>query len=82
MAERELRSRLLLQVHDELVLEVPDGEVDAAEGLLRGVMEGAACLSVPLVVEVGPHRRRIARRALGVAAAATSPTPLRRQGAA
>jgi DNA polymerase-1 len=49
-------ARMLLQVHDELVLEVPDGEVEATARLLRGVMEGAACLSVPLVVEVGHGR--------------------------
>ena len=47
---------MLLQVHDELVLEVPNGEVDATAGLLRRVMEGAAHLSVPLVAEVGHGR--------------------------
>jgi DNA polymerase I len=47
-----LRSRLLLQVHDELVLESPDEEVDAIVPLLREAMSGAANLVVPLVVDV------------------------------
>jgi DNA polymerase-1 len=46
-------SRLLLQVHDELVLEVPESELAATADLVRGRMEAAAKLSVPLVVEVG-----------------------------
>ncbi|MGI8846829.1 MAG: DNA polymerase I [Candidatus Dormibacteria bacterium] len=45
-------ARLLLQVHDELVLEVPRHEVDAAVPLVRSAMSGAADLSVPLVVDV------------------------------
>ncbi len=48
-----LRSRLLLQVHDELVLEVWPGERDAVEALVRTAMAGAAELSVPLDVSVG-----------------------------
>ncbi len=46
-------AKMLLQVHDELVFEVPDAEVAATAALLREEMEGAARLSVPLVVEVG-----------------------------
>jgi DNA polymerase I len=54
---RERRdARLLLQVHDELVLEVAEGEVDAVEALVRREMEGAATLSVPLDVEIGHAR--------------------------
>ena len=49
----DLRSRLLLQVHDELVLEVWPGEQDAVEALVREAMAGAADLSVPLDVSVG-----------------------------
>lgn len=45
--------RMLLQVHDELVFEVPMEQVTAAEALIKPVMEGAADLSVPLVVETG-----------------------------
>jgi len=44
---------MLLQVHDELVFEVPVPELEAVEALVRREMEGAATLSVPLVVEVG-----------------------------
>ncbi|MFI2488655.1 DNA polymerase I [Promicromonospora kroppenstedtii] len=51
--ERELSSRLLLQVHDELVLEVFPGEREAAEELLRSEMGAAYELTVPLDVSVG-----------------------------
>ena len=47
-----LQARLLLQVHDELVLEVPRGEVEAAAPILRATMEGALKLDVPLTVDV------------------------------
>jgi DNA polymerase-1 len=40
-------------VHDELVFEVPSAEVEALTALVRREMEGAATLSVPLVVDVG-----------------------------
>jgi DNA polymerase-1 len=46
-------ARMLLQVHDELVLEVPHDELEATSGLLKSVMEAAASLSVPLVADVG-----------------------------
>jgi DNA polymerase-1 len=52
LAASGLRSRLLLQVHDELVLEAPEAEVDAVVGVLRDAMSGAAELVVPLVVDV------------------------------
>ena len=47
------KARLLLQVHDELIFEVPKKEADKTEAVIRGVMEGAASLSVPLTVDVG-----------------------------
>ena len=47
-----LRARMLLQVHDELVLEVPREEVDAAVPILRSTMEEALKLDVPLTVDV------------------------------
>ncbi|MCW2246726.1 DNA polymerase-1 [Azospirillum fermentarium] len=47
------RSRLLLQVHDELLFEVPEDEVEALSAAVRTVMEGAASLSIPLVAEAG-----------------------------
>ncbi|HST36984.1 MAG TPA: DNA polymerase I [Allosphingosinicella sp.] len=50
-------TRMLMQVHDELVFEVPEGEVDGATKVIRAVMERAAepaePLSVPLGVEIG-----------------------------
>jgi len=48
-----LPARMLLQVHDELVFEVPQAQAKAAADVIRRTMEGAATLSVPLVVEVG-----------------------------
>ncbi|HET9422773.1 MAG TPA: DNA polymerase I [Nocardioides sp.] len=51
--EGDLRSRMLLQVHDELVFEVAEGERDALESLVRDQMGGAADLLVPLDVSVG-----------------------------
>ena len=53
-------TRMLLQVHDELVFEVAEGEVDAASAVIKAVMAGATgpsvALSVPLGVEVGTGR--------------------------
>lgn len=51
LVEAGLAARLLLQVHDELVLEAPEAEAEATIAVVRRVMEGAACLSVPLLVE-------------------------------
>ncbi|HLO79229.1 MAG TPA: DNA polymerase I [Magnetospirillum sp.] len=48
-----LSARMLLQVHDELVFEVPDTEIEATRALVKQVMEDAASLDVPLVVETG-----------------------------
>ncbi|MDH3664839.1 MAG: DNA polymerase I, partial [Alphaproteobacteria bacterium] len=49
----DLGARMLLQVHDELVFELPEAELDATAELVRKTMENAAHLSVPLTVEVG-----------------------------
>jgi DNA polymerase-1 len=49
---RGLKTRILLQVHDELVLEAPEGEVDQAAQLTREVMSTAFTLNVPLIVDV------------------------------
>jgi len=46
-------ARMLLQVHDELVFEVPEAEVEATVALVKGVMEKPYPLDVPLVVGVG-----------------------------
>lgn len=53
MKAEGLRARLLLQIHDELVLEVPPEEVEKVESLLKSVMESAWELGVPLIAEVG-----------------------------
>jgi len=53
LSDAGLSARMLLQVHDELVLEVPEAEIEAAGGVLKRVMEGVAQLRVPLLVEVG-----------------------------
>jgi len=53
LADAGLRSRMLLQVHDELVLEVAPGEREEAEQVVREKMAGAAALDVPLDVSVG-----------------------------
>jgi DNA polymerase-1 len=57
--KRRLKSRMTLQVHDELVFEVPESEVDVMKRLVREQMENAHPLEVPLVVElgVGPNWR-------------------------
>jgi len=53
LAARRLASRMLLQVHDELVFEVPQAEVEWAKERIPALMAGVAQLSVPLVAEVG-----------------------------
>jgi len=51
-----LSARMLLQVHDELLFEAPEAEADATAAVAKQVMENAAALSVPLVVETGSGR--------------------------
>ncbi len=57
LAKAKLSARMLLQVHDELLFEVPEAEVEKTVELVKGVMEGACLpareLSVPLVVDAG-----------------------------
>ncbi|GAA2991921.1 DNA polymerase-1 [Microbacterium terrae] len=53
LAADGLRSRVLMQIHDELVVEVAPGEWDAAEAIVRERMGDAATLSVPLDVQIG-----------------------------
>ena len=52
LAEEGLKSKLVLQIHDELDLEVPVDEIDAASALVKETMEGVAQLKVPLIAEV------------------------------
>jgi DNA polymerase-1 len=60
LARSGLKARMLLQVHDELLFETPEAEVEETAQLVKGVMEGACAphceLSVPLVVETGHGR--------------------------
>ena len=53
LERRNLKSRLLMQVHDELLLEVPEEEVEELMKLLKHEMETAVSLDVPLVADVG-----------------------------
>ncbi len=57
LAVKNLNARMLLQVHDELVFEVPEKEIEATTAVVREVMSGAALpvveISVPLTVDVG-----------------------------
>jgi DNA polymerase-1 len=53
LTERNLKTRMILQVHDELILEVPLEEKSEVEQLVRAQMEGVVKLKVPLVADAG-----------------------------
>lgn len=53
LTEQKLQTKLIMQVHDELVLEVPDAELELVKEKLPQLMQGVAQLSVPLLAEVG-----------------------------
>ena len=58
LAAQEIRSvprrpLMVLQIHDELLFDVPEGEVDRLVEMARGKMEGVVRLDVPVVVDVG-----------------------------
>ena len=53
LEKRKMQTRMLLQVHDELVLECPPEELRDAAALVKRLMEGAARLDVPLLAETG-----------------------------
>jgi DNA polymerase-1 len=53
LQKANLRARMLLQVHDELLFEVPEEEIDETAALVKSVMEGVAALSVPLEADAG-----------------------------
>jgi DNA polymerase-1 len=61
LRSRKLKSRMLLQVHDDLLFEVPENEIELMRGLVREKMESVHKLSVPLLVElgVGPNWRDV-----------------------
>jgi DNA polymerase I len=65
LREEGLASRMLVQVHDELLLEVPEGELAEVAGLVVREMKHAAELSVPLEVEVKRGRSWGNMRRLG-----------------
>jgi len=53
LEQERLKTKMLLQVHDELVFDVPDGEVETAQALVQSEMENVIELRVPLVVAIG-----------------------------
>ena len=52
LREEKLETRLLLQVHDELVLEAPDREIERASSVVRETMENVHPMEVPLKVDI------------------------------
>lgn len=50
---RGMQAKMLLQVHDELVLEAPPEEVEEVSALVKSAMEGVRKLEVPLLVDIG-----------------------------
>ena len=52
LKKRNMKSRLILQVHDELLIEAAESEVDEVKAILKDKMENAADLSVPLIADV------------------------------
>lgn len=56
LLKKNMASRMILQVHDELVLEVPNGELELIKPVVREAMEQAMMLSVPLRVDMGVGR--------------------------
>ena len=53
LQKRGLKTKMLLQVHDELVFEAPENEVEEASKIIKAIMEGVVNLSVPFIAEVG-----------------------------
>ena len=51
--KEKIEAKLILQVHDELILDTPEGEIDAVVNLITDSMMGAAKLDVPLEVDIG-----------------------------
>jgi DNA polymerase I len=53
LAEQKRGSRMILQVHDELIFEVPESEIEMMKELVKKEMEGVLKLSVPIKVDMG-----------------------------
>ena len=56
LKEKKMQTKMLLQVHDELIFEVPEEECEELEKLVRQKMEGVVSLKVPLKVDIGVAR--------------------------
>ena len=52
LSKKHLSAKIVLQIHDELLIEAPEAEVEVVSQLLKSEMETAAKLDVPLVVDV------------------------------
>jgi DNA polymerase-1 len=59
MKSRKLKSKMILQVHDELVFDVPDNELDIVKKIIKEIMENVVKLSVPLTVDLGEGKNWI-----------------------
>lgn len=53
LSEADLGAKMLLQVHDELIFEVPDKQIEATSAVVKDTMQNAARLDVPLIVDIG-----------------------------
>src|SRR6185295_17890555 len=53
LEQEKLKTKLIMQVHDELVLEVPESELESVKEQVRELMQNVAKLEVPLIVDVG-----------------------------
>ena len=53
LKDEGFKAKLVLQVHDELIIDCPDEEVEAVKNILKEGMENAVSLAVPLTVEAG-----------------------------
>ena len=52
LTKRNLKSKIVLQVHDEMMLEVPTGEIEEVKEIMKNSMETATILKVPLIAEI------------------------------
>jgi DNA polymerase-1 len=53
LQNRKMRSKMILQIHDELILEAPEKELEEAKQVLKEGMEGVITLKIPLIVDIG-----------------------------
>ena len=53
LRDEGMQTKMIMQVHDELLFEGPESEVETASAMIKHEMEGAATLDVPLIVEIG-----------------------------